>query len=158
MSDSTKPKLFQHTEAFYNLLLENAVRSDSGELIFEGHTVELAQSINIAGPTYANVMRVLKSLGSIEQIQRGSRLALSRISILDPPTLDEFSTLTHTDGVPTARTLNKRLTVIEQDIANLKLSVGDVNVQEALIGLSRTVQELTDAVGLQQGGRKRNQS
>lgn len=90
---------------------------------------------------YANVIRALTAMGCIERRQLGNKHQPSIIELFFEPKIEDFVTLDF-DLLPTQQALTSEISRMRQDIRNLKLSIGDVNVQEALVGLSKSIKTL----------------
>ena len=83
------PALFNHAQTIYEAMKETATEID-GALVWEGHLTKLFAELGLPGPAYTHVLRSLKEMACLEQLQRGGGSGKSKWLLRQEPTAEIF--------------------------------------------------------------------
>jgi hypothetical protein len=90
----TVPALFQHCCAVYERMKEKADVIEEGEheglYIYTGRLTQEFIDLELGQPYYTSVMKRLKQMHCVEQLQRGGGQSPSKWLLLSRPTLDVY--------------------------------------------------------------------
>lgn len=126
----TMPALLDHCSRVYAAMLAESTEeegpAEEGEGVetyraWEGHTTKIFAELSLAAPYYTAVMKRLKEMGCVEQMQRGGGSARSKWVLIQEPTLELFENALETNK---PSTLKQRVTSLEKEVAVLRHNFG----------------------------------
>lgn len=145
MADFDQPKLAAHCASLYSRL-EQAALTDktTGDLIWRGKIIDAALSIGIPIGSYARVVNALRTLGCIDQIERGFRNRPSVYHLVYPPTPEVWAVHApeRTEDLTSAPSLDILAGQLEDVRQQLETQLGGLNIVEALRELERRIKNL----------------
>jgi hypothetical protein len=88
------PAIFQHCCTVYDKMLETATLSEyegQAVMMWEGFTTKVFDGLHLSVPYYSSVLKALKAMGSMIQLQRGGGGSKSKWALISRPTEDAFN-------------------------------------------------------------------
>jgi len=127
--------LDNHCILLYERMDSEAVVEENLQ-VWRGRVIATCLSVGIPQGSYTRVLNKLKSIGSIEQVSRGSRGTALAVFILHyPPTPERLSEKLDLTNAPT-------LDRVVAQLDDVKRQLGGINVVSALHNLEQRVQKL----------------
>lgn len=144
--------VFDHCKRVYGEMKAQArdetLSSESGDeqttlSVYEGHLTKVFAQLSLSTPYYTAVMRYLKSMGCVEQLQRGGGNSPSRWALLREPTESSFLSV---EGQNRSR--SGRTAALEQQTRDLTRQVITLHARVSTLAahldaLYKTVQHFT---------------
>jgi hypothetical protein len=127
--------VFDHCKNIYDEMLLQAREEPDLGMVYEGHLTKVFAQHKIATPYYTTVMRHLKAMACVEQLQRGGGNAPSRWRLLREPDEDAYKSIESINRSKTSKTavmeqqlrdINKRLLAAESTLDNMKAAMGSI--------------------------------
>ena len=99
------PALLHHCEDVWRVMRAEAheeQHTDGVRYIWEGWTTKLFNRMHLSTPYYTHILRLLKAMDCIRQVQRGGGSAKSQWLLVQPPNLTLFNMATQSPTAPPA--------------------------------------------------------
>lgn len=145
VQDDTAPvalsTLGKHVHTVYDLLDQDAKDEQLGQdrlRIFRGSFLSVYKSASVSMSYYGPIRKILVDVGSISQLQQGSRNVDSVIILHGRPDAEVVDELAEKElTTPEARNIR-----IERELHEIKQMIGGLNIPEALTHLQLQINEL----------------
>src|SRR5262245_27683142 len=111
------PALFNHTKRLYESLEAEAVDG-----IFVGFLTQKFKDLGVSESYSLKLYGLLYKIGWIELIQRGQTGHPSRVRLIKPPTLDDYTNSYLPEAKSRASLLEQRVTLLERRLPNIDLA------------------------------------
>jgi hypothetical protein len=121
------PVMFDHCLLVYEKMAAEAIVDEDGDLMYEGHTTKLFQTLGLPAPYYSSIMPHLKAMGCVEHVRRGGGNAFSIWRMVTPPTEDSFQSM-----VTLKRPKRDKFAQLEQQLKDLRDRISALETNDNL--------------------------